>query len=114
MVASLVFGERTVAIGGGVAPCSALEDVVEGEGDEAAVDAEGGSGVRWAGWIPSSDSAEAVCARATRLIAESFWCNWFGVGDLLVSGDDNRLGYGELIAVWALENVGVMDRVLGL
>lgn len=46
IVASLVFGERTVAIGGGVAPCSALEDVVEGERDEAAVDAEGGSGVR--------------------------------------------------------------------
>lgn len=46
MVASLVFGERTVAIGGGVALCSALEDLVEREGDEAAVDAEGGSGVR--------------------------------------------------------------------
>lgn len=48
MVTSLVFGERNVAIGGGVAACSALEDVVEGEGevDEAAVDAEGGSGVR--------------------------------------------------------------------
>lgn len=49
MVASLDFGERTIAIGGGVVPCSALEDVVEGEGDEATVDAEGGSGVRWAG-----------------------------------------------------------------
>lgn len=46
MVASLVFGERTVAIGGGVAPCSAIEDAVEGAGDEAAVDADGGSGVR--------------------------------------------------------------------
>ena len=50
IVTSLFFGERTVAIGGGVAPCSALEDIVEGEGegegDEATVDAEGGSGVR--------------------------------------------------------------------
>ena len=46
MVASLVFGERTVAIGGGVAPCSTLEDVAEGVGDETAVDAEGGSRVR--------------------------------------------------------------------
>ena len=48
MVVSLAFGERTVAIGGGVAPCSALEDIVDGggEGDEAAVEAEGGSRVR--------------------------------------------------------------------
>ena len=46
MVTSLVFGERTVAIGGGVAPCSTLEDVVDKEGDEAAVDADGGSGLR--------------------------------------------------------------------
>lgn len=46
MVVSLVFGERTVAIGGGVAPCSIAEDVVDGEGDDATVDAEGGSGVR--------------------------------------------------------------------
>lgn len=45
MVVSLVFGERTVAIRGGVAPCPAAE-VVEGEGDVAAIDAEGGSGVR--------------------------------------------------------------------
>lgn len=73
MVASLLFGERTVVIGGGVAPSSTLEDVVEIEGDEAAVDAEGGSGVRWAGWIPNSDSAGAACARFTRLTAESFW-----------------------------------------
>lgn len=46
MVASLLLGERIVAIGGGVAPCSVVEDVLEGEGDEPAVDAEGGSGVR--------------------------------------------------------------------
>ena len=46
MVVSLAFGERTVAIGGGVAPCWATEDVVEGEGDNAAVDSEGGSRAR--------------------------------------------------------------------
>ena len=46
IVVSLVFGERTVAIGGGVAPCSAPEDLVEGEGDDATGGAEGGSRVR--------------------------------------------------------------------
>ena len=46
IVVSLAFGERTVAIGGGVAPCWATEDIVEGEGDNAAVDSEGGSRAR--------------------------------------------------------------------
>ena len=55
-----------------------------------------------------------MCARATRLIAESFWCGSFGKGVFLVSCDDNRVGYGEFIAVWAPENVGVMIFVLGL
>ena len=46
MVVSLALGERTVAIGGGVAPCWATEDVVERGGDKAAVDSEGGSRAR--------------------------------------------------------------------
>lgn len=46
VIVALLSFERTVAIGGGVALCSAFEDLVEGEGDEAVVDAEGGSGVR--------------------------------------------------------------------
>lgn len=46
MVVSLIFGERIVAIGGGVAPCPAPKDVGEGEGDVTAVDAEGGSVMR--------------------------------------------------------------------
>lgn len=45
IVALLSFG-RTVAIGGGVALCSTFEDLVDGEGDEVVVVAEGGSGVR--------------------------------------------------------------------
>jgi len=65
-----------VAIGGGVALCSTVtEDVVDGLGEEAAVEAEagsGGSGVRWAGWIPSSASEGALWARVVRLMAERF------------------------------------------
>lgn len=56
-------GERVVAIGGGVALCSVTEEVVDGFGEEAAVEAEagsGGSGVRWAGWMPSSASEGAL------------------------------------------------------
>ena len=53
-------GERLVEIGGGVAPCSVVEEVVNVEGDEAAVDAEARSGVRWAGWMPNLDSGGAV------------------------------------------------------
>lgn len=59
-------------MGGGVAPCSVAEELAEGEGEEATVDAEAGSGVRWAGWMPSSDSAGAVCARVIRLIVAGF------------------------------------------
>lgn len=36
-------GERVVAIGGGVALCSVTEEVVDGLGEEAAVEAEAGS-----------------------------------------------------------------------
>lgn len=64
-----------MVIGGGVALCSVTEDVVDGLGEEAAVEAEagsGGSGVRWAGWIPSSASEGALWARVVRLIAERF------------------------------------------
>ena len=62
---------RVIAIGGGVAPTPSsrveemVDEIADGSGDgvgAGAGDSEGGSGVRWAGWIPSSDAGGAACA----------------------------------------------------
>ena len=70
-------------IGGGVAPCSVVDDEREGpgDGDGAVVEVVLGSGVRCAGWIPNSCSGGRAVVLVRRFSVEELGVDCSGVGD---------------------------------